>query len=296
VLVENAYDAGGAARVGGEVLGAAVMAIERKVTVDLLAKLVAVGFTEYEAKVYMALLQEYPSTGYQLSKKSGVPRSMVYEALGRLHARGAVLETVEDRSTLYRPLPPDVLLDHHELEHRRLISELRDGLPRLYTSREEDRVWTVSGRASVLSYAAQMIRQAEREVYLVLGDDDVEPLYEEIAGACERGLSVSTLLTGDADLDCGQVARHPPLESELQELTDTLVVIVDGHEALITSEDLETTATITRNRNLVLIARQFVWMELFTQRIYARLGSDLLAHLDPEDRQIFESLAQSESE
>jgi Cd2+/Zn2+-exporting ATPase len=264
--------------------------------VELLAKLVAVGFTEYEAKVYMALLQDYPSTGYQLSKKSGVPRSMVYEALGRLHARGAVLETVEDRSTLYRPLPPDVLLDHHELEHRRLISELRDGLPRLYTSREEDRVWTVSGRASVLSYAAQMIRQAEREVYLVLGDDDVEPLYEEITMACERGLSVSTLLIGDADLDCGRVARHPPLESELQELTDTLVVIVDSQEALITSEDLETTATITRNRNLVLIARQFVWMELFTQRIYARLGSDLLAHLDPEDRRIFESLAQSESE
>ncbi|MEJ2150164.1 MAG: helix-turn-helix domain-containing protein, partial [Chloroflexota bacterium] len=56
---------------------------------DLLTKLVAVGFTEYEAKVYVALLQEYPATGYQISKKSGVPRSMVYEALGRLHARGA---------------------------------------------------------------------------------------------------------------------------------------------------------------------------------------------------------------
>jgi hypothetical protein len=31
-------------------------------------------------------------------------------------------------------------------------------------------------------------------------------------------------------------------------------------------------------------------MELFTQRIYARLGSDLLERLEPEDRQIFESL------
>ena len=227
---------------------------------DLLAKLVAVGFTEYEAKVYLALLQEYPTTGYQISKKAGVPRSMVYEALGRLHARGAVLETVEERATLYRPLPPEVLLDHHELEHRRLINELRDGLPKLYASQEEDRVWTVSGRASVLSYAAQMMRQAQGEVYLVLSDPDLEALYEDIRGASERGLDVSTVLTGEAELDVGRVVRHPPLESELQELTDTLVVIVDGREALITSGDLETTATITRNRNLVLIARQFVWM------------------------------------
>jgi len=31
-------------------------------------------------------------------------------------------------------------------------------------------------------------------------------------------------------------------------------------------------------------------MELFTQRVYARLGDDLLARLSPEDRAIFESL------
>lgn len=263
---------------------------------DLQAKLEAVGFTEYEAKVYLALLQEYPTTGYQISKKAGVPRSMVYEALGRLNARGAVLETVEERATLYRPLPPDVLLDHHEAEHGQLISELREGLPRLYASHEEDRVWTVSGRTSVLSYAAQMIREAQDEVYLVLADADLEALFEDVSEAHDRGLDVSTVLTGDAGLDIGRVVRHPPLESELQGLTDMLVVIVDGRETLITSNEVETTATITRNRNLVLIARQFVWMELFTQRIYSRLGPELLALLDAEDRQIFESLAELETE
>ena len=54
---------------------------------DLHEELAAIGFTEYEAKVYLALLEENPSTGYQLSKLSGVPRSMVYDALRRLHAR-----------------------------------------------------------------------------------------------------------------------------------------------------------------------------------------------------------------
>jgi sugar-specific transcriptional regulator TrmB len=257
---------------------------------ELLEGLVAAGFTEYEAKTYLALLREYPATGYQLSKKSGVPRSMVYEALGRLHARGAVLETSEGRATQYRPLPPELLLGQHEKEHRRLMSELRGGLGKLYSAQDDDRVWSISRRRSVLSYAAQMILEAQNEIYLVLTDADLEALYEHIHAACDRGLNVSSLLTGDAELGCGRTARHSQAESELQELTGTLMVVVDGREVLISRSATETTATITRNPNLVLIARQFVWMELFAQRIYSRLGPDLLTHLDPEDKQIFESL------
>jgi Cd2+/Zn2+-exporting ATPase len=36
----------------------------------------------------------------------------------------------------------------------------------------------------------------------------------------------------------------------------------------------------------VLIARQFIWMELFAQRIFARLGDDLLDRLDAADRHV----------
>lgn len=263
---------------------------------DLLADLVAIGFTEYEAKVYLALLRENPATGYHLSKKAGVPRSMVYEALGRLEARGAVLKSTENKATLYRPLPPDALLDRYQQEHRRLMRSLRDGLHRLYTAQEEELLWTTTGREAVLSYARQMIREAGSELMLVLPDSDLEALREELVAASERGTEISALLTGEGWLDCGQVARHPPLESELHELTDTLIVVADGREALIASRDLEMTATITRNPNLVLIAHQFVWMELFAQRIFARLGPDLLAQLAPEDRQVFEGFLDNDDD
>lgn len=263
---------------------------------DLVAGLVAAGFTEYEAKTYLTLLRDHPATGYHLSKESGVPRSMVYEALGRLHARGAVLETSHGRVTQYRPLPPDVLLDQHEQEHRRLVSMLRQGLRQLYTAQDDERVWSISKRPSVLSYATQMIAQAQDEVFLVLTDPDIEALYQHIREASDRGVSVSALLTGRAELDCGRIARHSRHESELQELTGTLMVVVDGQEVLIARSDVETQATITRNPNLVLIARQFVWMELFAQRIYSRLGPDLLTSLAPEDRQVFESLMAGDSD
>ncbi len=257
---------------------------------SLLEGLLEIGFTEYEAKVYLALLRDNPATGYQISKKSGVPRSMVYEALGRLHTRGAVLETVEGRATLYRPLPPLMLLDRHEEEHQALMEGLRQGLQKMYDAPEEDRVWSILGRKSALAYSAQMIREAQNEIFLVLNDEDLDALRAEIMSAFERGVRIHALLTGIDELACGRVAHHPPLESQLQELTNTLMVVADDAETLIASTNNETTATITNNANLVLIARQFVWMELFAQRIYARLGPELLSKLDEEDRQIFESL------
>jgi len=247
------------------------------------------GFTEYEAKVYLALLHENPATGYQLSKKSGVPRSMVYEALGRLSVRGAVMENIEGRATLYRPLPPNVLLDRYEEEQRQLTGDLREGLSELYTASDEDRVWSISGRQPTLSYAAQLLRSAREELYLVLTDDDLDILHREIAEANERGVNINTLLTGESGLNIGRVAHHPPLESEKQELTNTLMVVVDSARVLIASTNQGTVATITGNPNLVLIARQFVWMELFAQRISARLGEEAISKLEPEDQKIFSS-------
>lgn len=257
---------------------------------DDIKDLAAIGFTEYEARVYLALLRESPATGYQVGKKAGIPRSMVYEALGRLHARGAVLKTGDYRGALYRPVSPESLLDRYEEEQRTLIQNLRENLRRLHEAREEDLLWSISGRSAVLAYANQMVEAATGELLLVFSDPYLDVLGEKVRTACTSGVAVKALLTGAGELGCGQVVRHPPLESELQKLGDMLLVVVDGKECLIASTDIEMTATVTTNRNLVLIAHQFIWMEFFAQRIYARLGQDLLEILEPEERRMYSGI------
>lgn len=261
------------------------------VKVDLLADLGALGLTEYESKVYLALLKENPTNGYQLSKKTGVPRSMVYEALGRLHSRGAILKSGDDRATWYRPVPPEDLLERYDREHQQLIQNLRERLLSIYDARQEESLWTVSGQDSVFSYASQLINGAQSEVYLVLNDIALEQLREVIMAACARGLQVGALLTGSGELDCEQVSYHPPVESELQGLDEMLVVVVDSQECLIANLNLDMSATITRSRNLVLITRQFVWMELFAQRIYEHLNPAMLDQLPETDRRILQTFS-----
>ena len=257
----------------------------------LLSDLMALGLTEYEGKIYLALLKESPANGYQLSKRTGVPRSMVYEALGRLHARGAVLKSGDKRATIYRPLPPEQLLERYDRQHRNLIDNLQVGLADIYDSQIEESLWSISGQEAIYSYASQMIQKAETEIYLVMGDSALQRLNEDILATYAAGVSVGALLTGNGELECDQVSHHPPAESEIQGLEHMLVVVVDGGECLIANLERDMTATVTTNKNLVLISRQFVWMELFAQRVYEGLDPAQMGALDPSDKQLLLSFS-----
>jgi Cd2+/Zn2+-exporting ATPase len=251
----------------------------------------ALGLTEYEGKIYLALLKESPTNGYQLSKRTGVPRSMVYEALGRLHARGAVLKSGDERTTIYRPLPPEQLLERYDRHHRQLIDNLQDSLTNIYDSQAEEALWSISGQEAIYSYASQLIQRAASEIYLVMGDQALEQFSADILTIYAKGVSVGALLTGDGELECDQVSHHPPAESEIQGLEHMLVVVVDGEECLIANLERDMTATVTTNKNLVLISRQFVWMELFAQRVYEGLDPAQLDALDEADKQLLLSFS-----
>ena len=272
-----------------------------KNTMEYLSELISIGFTEYEARVYLELLSKYPATGYQISKNAGIPRSMVYEALGRLHTRGAVLKSEQNRATLFSPVPPDILFERYEHEYRSIMHDLRTKLSSIYLSKEEDRLWTISGRNSVLAYAKQMLQESLNEVMILIGDGDLKNLRNEIIACCNREIPVNVLLTGKDQLNWDlndqltgkfiepQISRHPPQESEIQELTQTLLLVIDGKDCLIANSDRNLgtmTATKTNNRQIVFIARQFIWMEMFTQRISSQIGQELLEKLNSEDRKI----------
>ena len=108
---------------------------------DLIPRLTRLGFAEWEAKVYLALLQRSQVTGYQVSKDSGVPRSMVYEVLGKLVNRGAVLVTHNDDSTLYAPVPPAELIERLQREHREAGSHAGEGRGRLSSATKGGVSW-----------------------------------------------------------------------------------------------------------------------------------------------------------
>ncbi|HKY84369.1 MAG TPA: helix-turn-helix domain-containing protein [Anaerolineales bacterium] len=260
----------------------------RQDTIDTLHDL---GFTEYEARVYLALLASQPATGYQVSVRAGIPRSMVYEALGRLEARGAVLRSSNRRSTLYSPVPPAALLDHVEADFRQRVSWLRTDLARHLHRGQDDRFWTGRGPELIRGLAAQLLDAASSELLVIMADPEVERYRVALDAACSRGLRVGAVLTGELEAPCGLYARHPRRESEIQQLDQLLLIVADSEQTLIADLRGEGSATLTTNSHMVHIARQFVWMELLTQRLNASGAPDPMAALPVREREFLESVA-----
>ena len=54
---------------------------------EILSGLRQLGFTDYEARIYVQLLKTNPATAYEVSKATGVPRANTYAALEALAQR-----------------------------------------------------------------------------------------------------------------------------------------------------------------------------------------------------------------
>lgn len=258
------------------------------VRTDEVEKLMFLGMSENEAKVYVTLLSEYPITGYQAAKLAGITRSMVYETLARLEARGAVQKSREENATYYRPVDPAVILDRYEANTKDQIDELRATLTPIFTHHDDGKVWNFSGRSDALNNAKEMIDSATQEIMVVADDTDLHTIERSLRAAADRGISLGVMLTGDGNFDLGEVIRHPKHETELHHLEGTFVVVTDERECMIVGAGKNSLATVTTNANLVLIARQYIWMELFAQRVFSRLGDDLLDLLDEGDRRVLQ--------
>jgi len=257
---------------------------------DPIDKLVKIGFSEYEAKAYVALLRESPVTGYQLSKQSGVPRSMIYEVLGKLTARGAAMTLRKGDSTQYAPVPAAEFLDQLHREHKGLIFSLKDDLAALTSAPDLEYVWNIEGRENIMAKAEEMIRQATARICLALLPATFLDLKPALEGAIRRGVRVVIYTTDDLDLPGGQVVIAPVFEDARDRVEGLmLILVIDGEEVLV-GEQLTPTqarASWTSSPLLVFIAEHHLRTDPYLPQILACLGDRALDIIQEEDRELF---------
>jgi Cd2+/Zn2+-exporting ATPase len=268
-------------------------------TLNPVDKLVAIGFSEYEAKAYLALLRESPSTGYQLSKLSGVPRSMIYEALGKLVARGAAMTLRSEGTTKYAPVPAGEYLDQLSQEHDELIGSLREELADLVPAADLEYVWNIEGHDSVIARAREMVAQAGERVYLALLPDTFPALAADLARAVGRGVRVVVYTTGPLELTGARVVlAHVSQETLGQARGLGLILVVDGEEVLIGEwlSRSQARASWTSSPLLVFVAEHHLRTDLYLPRILALLGDRVMEIVHEEDRELFARAMESRIE
>jgi sugar-specific transcriptional regulator TrmB len=257
---------------------------------DPIERLVELGFSEYEAKAYVALLRDNPATGYQVSKVSGVPRSMVYEVLAKLTARGAAMELRKEGKTQYAPIPPRDFLDQLHREHEDLVVSLKDDLTTLGSTSDLEYVWNIEGYDNVMARAQEMIRQAEDRVYMAVLPTTFPPLKPALEEAIARDVRVVVYSSQSLDLPGGRVVITPMSQDHLKRPEGLgLILVVDGDEVLI-GERLtaaQARSSWTRSPLFVLVAEHHLRTDLYLPRILDELGDRAEDLIHEDDWELF---------
>jgi sugar-specific transcriptional regulator TrmB len=257
---------------------------------DSIAKLIKIGFSEYEAKAYIALLRENPVTGYQLSKLSGVPRSMIYEVLGKLTARGAAMTLHKESGTKYAPIPAGEFLDQLHREHHALTNTLREELTSLDAASDLEYVWNIQGHANIMAKAEEMIAQARCRIYLSLLPETFPALQPALGRAIARDVQVVIYSTDELDLPGGRVIATQVPEQANQRVGGLwLVLVIDGQEVLIGEllTENQARASWTGSPLFVFVAEHHLRTDLYLPRILALLGDQAQNLIQEQDRELF---------
>lgn len=215
------------------------------------------GFSQYEATCYMALVEHHPVNGSRLSKLSGIARSRIYDVLRNLIAKGYVVEV---QAGQYVPLPSKELIRQLKRQFNANIEAVEKALSRAAQEEVFQYIWTLKGFDNVISKAKEMIAGAKDEIYARMFPKADHCLAHDLVQAQKRGVAVRYIAMGDLPRRFEFQVAHPGKGDLVTQVGGGVFdVITDAKEALmgifeIGNEDA-TPINWTRNHWFIVAGR-----------------------------------------
>lgn len=136
-----------------------------------IAVLKGIGLTLYEAQAYITLTSLISSNATEISKKSGIPRSKIYEVLKGLLEK-KYIDVEDGRPLTYTVRSPVEVLT---LEKKRITSEIDDTITRLTNiyengmSQVQAPIWRIYGVDKIINKELEIITRAKNSINMRIG-------------------------------------------------------------------------------------------------------------------------------
>ena len=237
---------------------------------DLVRSVQELGLSEYEAKVYLALLDESPASGYKVAQNSGVPRSKVYEVLNGLARRGIVLVNHSD-PVQYAPLPSTELVARRRHEMEQSVDVAEQSLER-YVSNAISRgvIWDIAGREEIFERAREIAGRAERTILVEIWHEDASELREALSEASVRNVDIGVVAYGEPEYPFARVYYHDLVDEVTRGLGARWIVLsADMREVVtgIVSLEKESRAAWTTHPGLVVPTTELIKHDIYVQEM-----------------------------
>jgi len=259
-------------------------------TDELLSALGQLGFGQYEARAYCALLSGPPMNGHEVAKASGIPPSKIYETLGRLAEKGAVLVQHSDPVT-YKACPRRDVLSAARAKFERALAKADAGLKRLPAKSDSNQIWSLKERDAVLAAATKVVASARRSVFATLWDEELGALQTSLEQASRRGCVVhvavygTTTLKGPTNYDLTMCARSAMERLAGQRLT---TLVADQRDTLVAEFHSDGTVEAIRTTNPVigLLTVEYVKADILGRLLIDDMGDARFEQLRQDPGQI----------
>lgn len=258
----------------------------------IIDQLKKIGFSKYESKAYIALLKQSPVTGYEISKQSGVPRSMIYQTINKLIAQGAVNEIRSDPLT-YSPVPAKELIGRLKREKDHTFRFLEEQLQTLEQPPEIQVIRHNEGKPTIIDTLNTVILKAQHEVWLSLWSNEINDVKNSVEKSLHSGVQFYSLLfNSEPTKSFGTTFYHHPSTSTVEEqrMGQRLTVLVrDDKEVIIASFSKGNTpvALQTEDPMLVLLAKEYIRHDMMMKVTTEKFGEKKMNALWESDPSLF---------
>lgn len=183
------------------------------------------GLSEYEAECFVALSRMPKGTAKEISDVSEVPRTRVYDAARVLESKGLV-EVQHSQPQEFRAVGVETALRTLTCEYESRMDDLEEALENVRPVNAGDsadathEVWALSGETAISNRLGELVRDASREVLLVLNDNRYLP--DQLAGtlsdASDDGVTVTVGTLSEAGRETVE-QRAPEIDVLVSDLS-----------------------------------------------------------------------------
>lgn len=236
------------------------------------------GFNSYEAKVYLALLKKYPATGYEVSQTADVPQSRAYDTLKTLEKEKIVVAT-SSKPVTYTPIKPSELTKRYKRKIASTLDFLDKNLPRVKDDYTEP-ILSISGRANIQEKIIEIIKNAQKEIYIEVWSQDFKFIEHYLLEAYDRGVEVKIVGYDNFKSSFGLVFEHGSAKEIESSLGGRMIILaVDNEEGMIGNSSSLAGDNLhvvwTKNLGVVFLIKEFIVHDMYLIDVEENLSEQM---------------------
>ena len=215
----------------------------------------SLGFTKYEALVYIALLGMEGATATEIHEFSRVPRASVYPVLDRLVEKNLVTVS-QGTPKRFSAIPPEEGIENLLSGIEKDALHAKEVLSEVYRRRvtvergDQELIWSFYGEEQIASRVKDLIGRAERKVQVITTWAFLERVLLTELGRGAPSIEVEVITDRwEGPVPAGMkvhVKGRPPLgrgHAQLQPPETAGIFIIDGEKAMVVMGVQEETPT-----------------------------------------------------